>query len=188
MLFTFFPSTWLSVGHQRWSQSYLRIAIFFSLTSFAQFASSNFVNSDYQNSVVCNAFNHISVYSVVCWLAEMVTSIMLALQLFLLSFCSSLLTTSWFLLCESPKCVMFFTTFQSTLSVAYQKWSHSLSARLAFFPWHICHSLFLATSRIGVNDVLKPILLVTTFFIYIVLCCSTEMVTTIIFELQLFLS
>ena len=84
VLFTTFPSTLLSVGHQRWSQSYLRIAIFFSLTSFAQFASSNFVNSDYQNSVVCNAFNHISVYSVVCWLAEMVTTIIIALQLYYL--------------------------------------------------------------------------------------------------------
>ena len=95
----------------------------------------------------------------------------------------------WVLLCEAPKCVMLSTTFSSTmLSVGHQKWSHSLSSRLTFFPWHICHSLFLATSRIGVYEALKPILLVTTFFIYIVLCCSTEMVTTIILELQLFLS
>ena len=106
---------------------------------------------------------------------------------FKLSFCSSLLTTSWILLCEAPKCVMLFTTFPSTvLSVGQQRWSHSVSSRLTFSPWHLCHSLFLATSRIVVYEVLKRILLVTTFFIYIVLCCSPEMVTAIILALQHF--
>ena len=33
---------------------------------------------------------------------------------FKLSFCSSLLTTSWFLICEALKCVMLFTFFPST--------------------------------------------------------------------------
>ena len=90
MLFTTFPSTLLSVGHQRWSQSYLRITSFFSPTSFSQFASSNFVNSDHENSVFCNAFNHFSVYSVVCWSAEMVTSTILASELF-----------CWYLFCDT---------------------------------------------------------------------------------------
>ena len=137
MHFTIFPFTLLSVGRQRWSQSYLRIASFFSLTSFAQFASSNFVNSDHENSIVCNAFNHFSVYSVVCRSAEMVTShkhhprIATFLKL---SFCSSLLTTSWFLLCEALKCVMLFATFPSTLlSVGHRRWSQSYLRIASFF-------------------------------------------------------
>ena len=123
MLLTTFASTVLSVGHQRWSKSYLRIASFFSLTSFAQFASSKFVISVLRSFDAFNAFYHF-IHQQCCLLVTKDShNPIFASQVFSrwhLSH-SLLLANSWILIMKTPWFVMLSTTFPSTvLSVGHQ--------------------------------------------------------------------
>ena len=168
----------LSVGHQRWSQSYLRVASFFG-DIFWQFASSNFVISVSKSFEAYNASFHF-VHQHCCLLvtkdghSPFFTSQVFSLTSFW-HFASSNFVNSVLRIFEAYKASNHFIHQECCLLVI--KNGQNLIFASQVFRWHLSQSSLLGTSWFLLHGAFKCIMLLSTLFINTVVCCSPKMVT-----------
>ena len=123
------------------------------------------MNSDHENSVFCNAFNHFSVYSVVCWSAEMVTFVILAFDIFSLTYLSQFVSShlkDWGLRSfEAYFAGYYFLFLHCSLLLTGDGHNHHPRIE-TFFKLSFCSSL-LTNSLFLFYEALKCVVLFTTF-------------------------
>ena len=184
-------STVLSVGHQRWSQSYFRIASFSLLTSLSQFALSNFVISLLRSfKAFMRLLTTLVINSCVRCSLKMVTMLSSRCKFFrwhLSQFASSKIVISFLRICGT--CIDFSHFIRQQCCLCWlKKLVTLLYQRRMFLCWHLSHCLLLATLWLFFYGASRRIIFLTIFSTRRIVCWSPKMLTILYSHCKFFCS
>ena len=136
-----------SVGHQRWSQPFIRIASFFDDIFLMSFLATSWILF-YEALKRIMFITTLFINSVLCWSPMMVTTFYSHRKVFRRHLSHiSVLATSWILFYDALKRILLLTILFINSVVCWSpKMVTTFSSRRKFFCWHLYDNSLVATS------------------------------------------